>query len=44
VLDPHQGVELIAMVGMDTRRKHPMRLIWSDDSSERNEKVVYPTI
>lgn len=44
MLDPHQGVELMAVVGMDTRRKHPMRLIWSDDSADHNEKVVYPTI
>jgi len=44
VLEPQQSVELIAVVGMDTRSKHPMRLRWDDDSGEDHEKMVYPTI
>ncbi|MDD2903067.1 MAG: hypothetical protein PHU44_11610 [Syntrophales bacterium] len=43
-LDTFQSVELIAAVHSGTRAKHPIRLIWSDDSGERNEKIVYPTI
>jgi hypothetical protein len=43
LLDPHQSVELIAMLGMQSKSKHPIRLIWSDGFSDRNEKLVYPT-
>ncbi|MDP3183422.1 MAG: hypothetical protein Q8M54_11480 [Desulfobaccales bacterium] len=44
LLDTYQSVELIAAGALGMKRKHPIRLIWSDDSSERNEKIVYPTI
>jgi len=44
VLDTYQSVELIASVAIGTRSKHPMRLIWNDESGERNEKLVYPTL
>jgi len=44
VLDAYQAVELIASVAIGTRSKHPMRLIWNDESGERNEKLVYPTL
>jgi len=41
-LEPFQFVELIAFLSMrTTKRKHPVRLIWSDDFSEENEKIVY---
>jgi hypothetical protein len=43
-LDTFQSVELIASVHLGTKAKHPIRLIWDDDSGERNEKIVYPTI
>jgi hypothetical protein len=43
-LDTFQAVELIAAVAMGTKQKHPIRLIWEDDFSERNEKLVYPTL
>jgi len=43
-LDIFQPVELVASVHLGTKRKHPIRLIWSDDFSERNEKILYPTI
>ena len=43
-LDKFQSVELIAAVMMDTKRKHTVRLIWSDDFNGNNEKIVYPTI
>lgn len=44
VLEQYQAVELVAVVGLQTPRKHEVRLIWSDDSSEREEKTLYPTI
>lgn len=44
ILETHQSVELIAAVSMNTKSKHPIKLIWSDEFSESNEKVVYPTI
>ena len=44
VLEPFQSVELIAAVGMDTKRKHTIKLRWADKYSEINEKLVYPTI
>ncbi|MDH1291363.1 hypothetical protein N5C43_08835 [Comamonas terrigena] len=43
-LDTHQSVELIASVHMETKSKHAIRLIWSDEHSERNEKLVYATL
>ncbi|MDI6854330.1 MAG: hypothetical protein QME75_12090 [Deltaproteobacteria bacterium] len=43
-LGTFQSVELIAAVHMGTKRKHPIRLIWSDNFSEHNEKIEYPTI
>jgi hypothetical protein len=43
-LEQYQSVELIAAVSMDTKSKHAIRLAWSDDCSEKNEKTVYPTI
>jgi hypothetical protein len=43
ILDTHQSVELIAALSLNSKSKHPIRLIWSDDFSSRNEKVVYPT-
>lgn len=44
ILETHQGVELIAFISMDTKGKHPIKLAWSDEYSDRNEKLVYPTI
>lgn len=44
LLDRFQSVELIAAVHMGTKHKHAISLIWADDFSERNEKIVYPTI
>ncbi|MBS3949172.1 MAG: hypothetical protein KGZ53_00675 [Peptococcaceae bacterium] len=44
VLDTHQSVELIAVIHMGTKPKHAIRLIWSDEYSERNEKLVYATL
>lgn len=44
ILETHQSVELIAAVSMDSKSKHPIKLTWSDEFSEHNEKMVYPTI
>ena len=44
VLDKFQSVELIAAVAMNTKLKHTVRLTWSDDFNENNEKTVYPTL
>lgn len=43
-LDTYQAVELIATVHTGTKSKHIIRLIWSDDSKDHNEKLVYPTL
>ena len=44
ILDTHQSVELIAAVHMGTIRKHAIKLIWSDEFNQSNEKTVYPTL
>lgn len=44
VLDTHQSAELIAAVHMGTKRKHAIKLLWADDFSQTNEKIVYPTL
>lgn len=43
-MEPHQGVELVALIGWESKSKHPMKLIWDDDFKTDNEKIVYPTI
>lgn len=43
-LEQYQSVELIAAVHMGTKSKHTIRVAWSDDFSEKNEKTVYATI
>ena len=43
-LDTHQSVELIAAVHMGTKSKHAIKLIWTDEFSQKNEKIVYPTL
>lgn len=42
-LDTLQSVELIASASLDSRKKFPIKLIWSDDFCEHNEKVVHLT-
>ena len=43
-LEQYQSVELIAAISMESNRKQTIKLIWSDDSREYNEKTIYPTI
>jgi hypothetical protein len=44
VLEPMQGVELIAGITMGSRSKYAIGLAWEDDSSDVNEKTVYVTL
>lgn len=44
ILDTHQSVDLLAVVAMETRSKHAIRLTWSDDAGSQNEKLVFVTI
>ena len=44
VFEPHQSVDLIAAVSMDTKSKHTISLSWSDNLQTHNEKTLYPTI
>ena len=43
-LEPHQSVELIAAVSMDTKRKHTISLLWTDDLQTHNQSTLYPTL
>lgn len=43
-LERYQSVELMAVVHMQTKRKHVVRLIWEDDAQPHNEKLSYPTL
>jgi hypothetical protein len=43
-LETYQAVELYAAVDLQTKAKHTIKLIWSDDVRENNEKIVYPTL
>lgn len=43
-IDPGQAVELMAAVHMQTKRKHAIRLRWSDPNGGEREKDVYPTL
>ena len=44
MLEPMQGVELIALIHMNSKSKHQLTLRWSDDFDPANEKTVYPTL
>ena len=44
LLDVHQSVELITAVHMGTKPKLAVRVIWADQFSDRNEKLIYPTL
>lgn len=44
VLERHQAIEFIAAPDMQSRRKYTLKLIWKDERSEINEKVVYLTL
>lgn len=44
LLDTYQSVELLASVHMQTKNKHTVRLSWSDDINDQNEKTLFPTL
>ncbi|EGR1894413.1 MULTISPECIES: hypothetical protein [Vibrio] len=43
-LEKHASIELLAAVHMQTPRKHKLKLGWSDEHRNKNEKIVYPTL
>ncbi|EGQ9994277.1 hypothetical protein JKP11_22265 [Vibrio vulnificus] len=43
-LEKHASIELLAVVHMQTPRKHKLKLCWSDEHRNKNEKIVYPTL
>jgi hypothetical protein len=43
-LEAHQSVDLIAAVYSETKLKQVIKITWSDDFDDRNEKVVYITL
>ncbi|KFJ88725.1 hypothetical protein IJ23_03430 [Vibrio sp. OY15] len=43
-LETHASIELLAAVHMQTPRKHKLKLGWSDEHRNKNEKIVYPTL
>jgi hypothetical protein len=44
VMQVHQGVDVIASVHMNSPNKMKVRLLWEDDSSSTNERVVVVTL
>jgi glycosyltransferase involved in cell wall biosynthesis len=44
IMEPYQSVDLIAVVAMETKSKHKIKLLWDDALRADNEKVVYATI
>jgi len=44
LMEHHQSVDVPAMVSMETRGKHRVKLVWDDDSSTNRETIVYATI
>ena len=37
------SVELLAFVHMQTARKQPIEIVWSDDDGQNKSKIVYLT-
>lgn len=44
VMQPQGSVDLIAVIGVSSASKFALRLLWEDDYSESNERLVYPTV
>ncbi len=44
ILEPQQGVELLARVHLGSASKHAITLNWDDDAQEANTKTVYVTV
>lgn len=43
-LEPHQSVDLIAAPHMGTKLKHAIRLHWTDEAVDANEKIIHVTL
>lgn len=42
-MERHNSVELLAFVHMQTARKQPIEIVWSDDDGQNKSKTVYLT-
>ncbi|MAZ91994.1 MAG: hypothetical protein CMF76_08515 [Maricaulis sp.] len=42
-MERHNSVELLAFVHMQTARKQPIEIVWSDDDGQNKSKIVYLT-
>jgi hypothetical protein len=43
ILEQHQSVELLAIIDYRDSSRMTIKLIWDDDFSENNEKILMPT-
>lgn len=44
ILEQHQSVELLAIVGFGSDSRMTIKLIWDDDFDSNNEKILMPTV
>lgn len=44
IMEQHQSVELLAIVGFGSDTRMTIKLIWDDDFGSNNEKVLMPTV
>jgi hypothetical protein len=44
ILEQHQSIELLAIVGFGSDIRMTVKLIWDDDSGNDNEKILMPTV
>jgi hypothetical protein len=43
-LEQYQSIELLTYIHFGSKSKHVVKLIWSDDHDDQNEKLSYPTL
>ncbi|MEH6595202.1 MAG: hypothetical protein V7736_06600 [Colwellia polaris] len=44
IMEQHQSVELLAIVGFGSDSRMTIKLIWDDDFDNNNEKILMPTV
>jgi hypothetical protein len=44
IMEQHQSVELLAIVGFGSDSRMTIKLIWDDDFGSNNEKTLMPTV
>jgi hypothetical protein len=44
IMEQHQSVELLAIVGFGSDSRMTIKLIWDDDFGSNNEKILMPTV